>query len=194
MHGEGTTGVGGVIPAFPAQWCYGLYALSLGTGLFCSHRPHAAHGGLRTWCQRRGTRTTRFRRPQRLSRLAQKRLKLPRPSHPAPNVRDDREAPLNGRGTSGKMLLICPTRQAHQAAADWRDGQFMHDAHARIARRAVRSVGWARRCESSVNTRCHEQRWARRKRASCPPYTTTDVDREIRGALTARQASCPCRR
>src|SRR5262245_54357140 len=29
-----------------------------------------------------------------VSRLAQKRLTVRRPSHPAPNVRDDREAPL----------------------------------------------------------------------------------------------------
>src|SRR5580658_9715299 len=36
-----------------------------------------------------------------------------RPSHPAPNVRDDRETPLLiGRGTGGKMPLICPTTQA----------------------------------------------------------------------------------
>jgi hypothetical protein len=36
-----------------------------------------------------------------------------RPSHPAPNVRDDREAPLFIRhGTRGKMPLICPTPQA----------------------------------------------------------------------------------
>jgi len=36
----------------------------------------------------------------------------PRPSHPAPNVRDDREAPLFiGCGTRGRMVLICPTAQ-----------------------------------------------------------------------------------
>jgi len=33
-------------PAFPARWCYGLYVLSPGTGLFCPRRPRAssAHG------------------------------------------------------------------------------------------------------------------------------------------------------
>jgi hypothetical protein len=36
----------------------------------------------------------------------------PRPSHPAPNVRDDREAPLlEERGTAGLVELICPTAQ-----------------------------------------------------------------------------------
>jgi hypothetical protein len=36
-----------------------------------------------------------------------------RPSHPAPNVRDDRETPLLiGRGAARLMDLICPTAQA----------------------------------------------------------------------------------
>ena len=48
------------------------------------------------------------------SRLRKKRLVKPRPSHPAPNVRDDREAPLLIRcGTRGNLLLICPTVQAN---------------------------------------------------------------------------------
>jgi len=68
---------------------------------------------------------------------AQKRLKLSRPSHPALNVRDDREAPLNERGTGEKMLLICPTPQAPRGAADWHDGQSSHGEHAQTARRAI---------------------------------------------------------
>jgi hypothetical protein len=40
-------------------------------------------------------------------------VRLLRPPHPAPNVRDDRDTPLLiGRGTCGKMPLICPTTQA----------------------------------------------------------------------------------
>jgi hypothetical protein len=35
-----------------------------------------------------------------------------------------------------KVLVICPTRQARQHAACWRDGQMAHGMHARIARRA----------------------------------------------------------
>ena len=34
-----------------------------------------------------------------------------RPSHPASNVRDDRECPSCGRGTRGKMPVICPSSQ-----------------------------------------------------------------------------------
>jgi hypothetical protein len=40
-------------------------------------------------------------------------LHRPRPSHPAPNVRDDREAPLlRGTGRPKEMAVICPTEQA----------------------------------------------------------------------------------
>src|SRR5438552_3149876 len=41
------------------------------------------------------------------------RATLPRPPHPAPNVRDDRDMPLS-KGTRRLKLveLICPTRQA----------------------------------------------------------------------------------
>jgi hypothetical protein len=36
-----------------------------------------------------------------------------RPSHPAPNVRDDREAPLlRCAGRAKEMAVICPTAQA----------------------------------------------------------------------------------
>jgi hypothetical protein len=57
---------------------------------------------------------------------------------PAPRfVTIGRNAPLHRGGMRGKMFLICPTRQALIAAADWHDGQFAHGPHARIARRAI---------------------------------------------------------
>jgi hypothetical protein len=103
-------------PAFPAQWFYGLYALSPDTGLSCPRRPQAARLSLlRTWPQRREARTTRFRRlrkhpPETLdlpgtgrSVFGRRRSSItrratpPHPSHPASNVRDDREAPLRRR-------------------------------------------------------------------------------------------------
>src|SRR5690349_9629713 len=63
-------------------------ALSPGTGLSCPCREQIV---LLTWPQRREARTTRLCRP----RYACVRLtQLTRPSHPASNVRDDREAPL----------------------------------------------------------------------------------------------------
>jgi hypothetical protein len=37
----------------------------------------------------------------------------------------------------GKVLVICPTRQAHSHATCWRDGQITHGVHARTARRAT---------------------------------------------------------
>ena len=48
MHGAGTTGEGGITPAFPAQWFYGLYVVSPVTGLFCHRRPQDAEASLRT--------------------------------------------------------------------------------------------------------------------------------------------------
>ena len=49
-------------PAFPAQWFYGLYVISSGTGLFCPRR----FAGItrKPWRQRRGVRTTRLCRPR----------------------------------------------------------------------------------------------------------------------------------
>ena len=58
-----------------------------------------------------------------------------RPSHPALNTRDDREAPLCGHGTARRMSLIWGIGQCGRAAADWHDGQFAHDTHAGFARR-----------------------------------------------------------
>jgi hypothetical protein len=36
------------------------------------------------------------------------RLTLPRPPHPAPNVRDDRETPLRGDGTESEYSCVYP--------------------------------------------------------------------------------------
>jgi hypothetical protein len=38
---------------------------------------------------------------------------------------------------SGKIVLICPTRQARKPAADWHDGQLVQKGYAKIARRAT---------------------------------------------------------
>jgi hypothetical protein len=48
-----------------------------------------------------------------------------RPSHPAPNVRDDREPPLLRVRDGESIVLICPTTQCEGRATDWRDGQIM---------------------------------------------------------------------
>jgi len=50
---------------------------------------------------------------------------LPRPPHPAPNVRDDREAPLFAeRGTSRFVKCFGSIAQALSPATDWHDGQI----------------------------------------------------------------------
>jgi hypothetical protein len=48
-----------------------------------------------------------------------------RPPHPAPNVRDDREAPLFiERGMAGMMVVIWAGDQCASYAALWHDGQI----------------------------------------------------------------------
>jgi len=48
-----------------------------------------------------------------------------RPSHPAPNVRDDREAPLlEERGIGGIVPVILGRDQLGQTATNWHDGQI----------------------------------------------------------------------
>src|SRR5919198_3294142 len=88
--GAKTTGTGGITPAFPAQWFYGLYALSPVTRLCCHRRRRDAkhHRQLSASLGAPGPHDFAVRDPRHSSDDA------PRPSHPAPNVRDDREAPL----------------------------------------------------------------------------------------------------
>ena len=66
-----------------------------------------------------------------------------RPSHPAPNVRDDRDTPLLfGRETGEEKSLICPTAQAELSATDWHDGQIAHCGYVRARGRARRFAGF----------------------------------------------------
>jgi hypothetical protein len=81
------------------------FVLSPVTGLFCHRRQRIAPPTCR---QRRGGRTTRLRRT-RFSIIrprAVARLVLPRPLHPVPNVRDDRDTPLSRDGTMRILELI----------------------------------------------------------------------------------------
>ncbi len=104
-------------PASPAQWSYGLYRALPGDEFLLS--PSSADQGLASQSRlggrasadltpATGVRTTRFCRTQisavRLARsepltknrpaIQVTRPTLPRPPHPAPNVRDDRDTPL----------------------------------------------------------------------------------------------------
>ncbi len=83
-----TTGTGRS-PAFPARWCYGLYVIFPVTGLSC-HRHLAGQvpAGL----------SASVGAPEphdfTVRLLRHSSDDVPRPSHLAPNVRDDREPPL----------------------------------------------------------------------------------------------------
>ena len=68
----------------------------------------------------------------------------PRPSHPAPNVRDDREAPLLIRcGTTSPLLLFLPTCEAkYFSPEDWTGKQISGDKSRQGDRRLVQA--WKR--------------------------------------------------
>jgi hypothetical protein len=66
----------------------------------------------------------------------------PRPSHPAPNVRDDREASLLSSARPQEKATDLGGRSTRRLAADWHDGQS-HFAYASdIA--SARIAGWAK--------------------------------------------------
>jgi hypothetical protein len=102
----GSTGSAG----FPrANGFNGCFELSLVIGLSCHHR-RAMHSHRRdlTPASRRQDHTTSPSASMRVVFRAP-----PRPSQPAPNVRDDREAPLlEERGPARLVEVICPTAQA----------------------------------------------------------------------------------
>jgi len=77
-------------PAFPAQWFYGLYVISPGTGLFCPRRSRG-NCSLRKLSASVGAPGPHdFAVRSSAARLASPK----RPPHPTPNVRDDRDTPL----------------------------------------------------------------------------------------------------
>jgi len=82
---------------------YDLFRALSGDRAFLS--PSLAKRRPQTSRQRRGAKTTRLRRP----RHAHPSNALPRPSHPAPNVRDDwPNALLWGRGTARRSASDLP--------------------------------------------------------------------------------------
>src|SRR5262245_41439724 len=94
-------------PAFPARWFYGLYVISLGTGLSCPH--HRADVISATYRQRRGDRTTRFRRPRRHRSSAHTRHARHHRVHriPRSTCRDDRpKRPSFERGGMAQIMLL----------------------------------------------------------------------------------------
>jgi hypothetical protein len=77
-------------PAFPAQWFYGLYVISPVNRAFLPPSPARCRSIFADLAPASG------RQDHTISPSASRHSSddAPRPSHPAPNVRDDREAPL----------------------------------------------------------------------------------------------------
>jgi hypothetical protein len=74
--------------------------------------------------QRRDIRTTRLHRPRPITR----QLMRPRPSHPARNVRDDRDTPLSQAQDARSSAADLPDVTTGKAAAQWHDGQITRHA------------------------------------------------------------------
>src|SRR6476660_3503266 len=80
-------------PAFPAQWFYGLLRALPGDHALLTPSPALLLADLTPALGRQNDTTWPYASAS-FVRLALARLTPPRPPHPAPNVRDDREAPL----------------------------------------------------------------------------------------------------
>jgi len=127
-----TTGSAGASRHSPRNGFTGSFVLSPATWLCCHrHRRDAKHHRQLDTC-------LGVSGPHDFAvHIGIARLATPiRPSHPAPNTRDDREAPLLVGAGRREMPLIWGKRQWRTAAADWHDGQITHNARAYFARRA----------------------------------------------------------
>jgi hypothetical protein len=120
-----------ISPAFPAQWFTAYSALSPVTGLFC-HR-HRSEDLPRNLTPASG-RQDHTISPSACASLVSRCC--PRPLHPAPNVRDDRETPLLSRRDGpthtpdlhfGKTEFFCErgwTREPNSTSQTAPDGQI----------------------------------------------------------------------
>jgi hypothetical protein len=103
------------------------FELSLVIGLSCHHRLAEFPLSL-TPASRRQDHTTSPSAPMRV--VFAQRL---RPSHPAPNVRDDREAPLlKKRGMAERSGFDLPDGASKAPATRWHDGQIAWRARNRV--------------------------------------------------------------
>src|SRR5579864_4296583 len=80
-----------------------------------------------------------------------------RPSHPAPNTRGDREAPLlERRGTRGNLPVICPSSQAKLPATFWHDGQITCRAQIAVKRNLLLSGRAVIACRAGLTPRARK--------------------------------------
>src|SRR5258705_8968275 len=84
----------GVDPAFPAQWFYGLLRDLPGDQACLTPSPALLLADLTPASGRQNHTTSPYASTSFVRLAFARALTLPRPPHPAPNVRDDREAPL----------------------------------------------------------------------------------------------------
>jgi hypothetical protein len=96
-------------PAFPAQWFYGLLRALPGDQALLPPSPARLLADLTPALGRQNDTTWPYASAS-FVRLAIARLTLPRPPHPAPNVRDDREAPLLWARDGGSPSADLPDR------------------------------------------------------------------------------------
>src|SRR6266851_3264980 len=71
-----------------------------------------------------------------------------RPSHPIPNVRDDREPPLLWERDESKEATDLGVRSMRETATDWHDGQIALMRHALLHHTTARHSGATRRPNS----------------------------------------------
>ncbi len=67
-----------------------------------------------------------------------------RPSHPIPNVRDDREPPLYGERDKRKEATDLGVRSMRETATDWHDGQITLMRHALLRHTTAHHSGATR--------------------------------------------------
>src|SRR5260221_13926890 len=129
------------------------FVLSPVTGLFC-HRHFAGHVP-RTLAPASGRQdhTTSPSVAASFVRVLFPRLTLPRPSHPAPNVRDDRERPSCGCGTGERKPLIWVRRKAEYFCnRDWTTQIALnHLTKSRFRRRPFSAVQVVRAAQRPQN-------------------------------------------
>ena len=109
-----------VQPAFPARWCYGFLRTLPGDRAFCHRRQlNAQH------CRQLDA-SVEASGPHDFSvRFVTARQSMPkRPSHPAPNIRDDRETPSHGARDARRSARDLPVATSNMPATFQHDGQI----------------------------------------------------------------------
>jgi hypothetical protein len=112
-------------PASPAQWCYGLYALSPVSGLDSHRRSRLVTRSLTSASGDQDHATSPSAAAAFVSH-SNRGHRIPAPRI----VTIGRNVPLHRGGMREKIAVICPTAQAKSCATDWHDGQVGGRIHA----------------------------------------------------------------